>query len=171
MMKTTLRDFISNRSAGLLHWGSSSITQKLSHASCGSVTTTHPSQSCWLPLLDRVARAPGLLTNPSAENYSNHSRWKWNPSPRQSPLTCFQGLTPSGCASRSTSWGELSSCPCGWRAKAAPSAQQRRSPGAEIRGEASPSRSLTRGSLSSHRGLLLSCISLWKREKEMENNK
>lgn len=109
-----------------------------------------------------------LLTNPSAETVTNHSTWKWNPKPGNPPFTCFRGLTLSCCVSRSTSWGELSSCPCGWRARAATPAQPRHSPGAGTRAEASPTRSPTRGSLSSHRGWLLSCISLRKREKEME---
>lgn len=75
-------------------------------------------------------------------------------------LTCFRGPTLSCCVSRSTSWVVLSSCLCGWRAKAATGGQQRHNPSGETRGEASPTQFLKQESLSSHRGLLLSCISL-----------
>lgn len=52
-MKTTPWDSISNKSTVLLHQSFSSTTQKLSPASRGSDTTTHPSQSgahfpCWV---------------------------------------------------------------------------------------------------------------------------
>lgn len=171
-MKTTPWDSVSNRSAGKLYRSFSSITQKLSCASCGSDTTSHP---CTLPKvvlsaltgLLRVARA-APAHQPQRGNRHQPFNVEVKSQARQPPFTCFRGLTLSCCVSRSTSWGELSSCPCGWRARAATPAQPRHSPGAGTRAEASPTRSPTRGSLSSHRGWLLSCISLRKREKEME---
>lgn len=128
-------------------------------------------KQCQLPLLGCCVQPEprSCSTTPVCKTTATIQHEREIPTPDK--FTCFRGLTLSCCVSRSTSWGELSSCPCGWRAKAATSGQQRRSPGAEIRGEASPTRSPTRGSPSSHRGSLLSCISLWKREKEMENNK
>lgn len=171
-MKTTPWDSISNKSAGLLHRSFSSINVKLS--SRGSDIATNPFQSSALfphcGVLLHVARA-APAHQPQHGKHQQPSNVRAKSPPRQAPLTCFRGLIQSCCVSRSTSWGELSSCPCGWRARAATSGRRRRCPGVGTRAEASPTRSPTPGSPSSHRGWLLSCISLRKREKERENNK